>query len=257
MLARVWKSGFALAICAIAAAFVPHAAISAEANLLLNGDLAKGSGEQPDHWRTEAWVNEPDAFRYTWSHPESGGPGQLEVDALKPNDARWMQSVTLPEGWYRFSTDVRTENVGTQATGATISVMEDGAMSPDIRGTSGWQRVAFYLHVGPKGADIEVALRIGGFGSLNVGKAFFRDVQVEKVAAPPPGATPVYDLTEIRRAAQPQPVGRPITLVATFIVLGLIAFQGWRMFGAEKPARAAATAAPPNVKAKSRARARR
>jgi hypothetical protein len=228
-----------------------------EANLILNGDLARGSEQQPDDWRTEAWVNEPAAFAYTWIHPQNEAPGQLVVNAIKPNDARWMQSVTLVRGWYHFSAEVRTENVGTKETGATISIMEDGAMSPDIRGTTGWQTVGFYLQVGASGADVEVALRVGGYGSLNTGKAFFRSIHAEQVESPPPGATPVYDLTAIRKAAQPRPIGHPVTLWATFVVLALVAFYGWRLFGSEEPAPAVAETAPPKVREKSKARARR
>ncbi|HUY38550.1 MAG TPA: hypothetical protein VMV13_06950, partial [Candidatus Binataceae bacterium] len=61
---------------------------AAAANLLVNGDLAKGSEHQPDDWRTEAWLNDPDAFVYDWTHPAAGGPGELKVTALKANDAR-------------------------------------------------------------------------------------------------------------------------------------------------------------------------
>ncbi|MGO9603145.1 MAG: hypothetical protein ACLQAT_07040 [Candidatus Binataceae bacterium] len=246
----------ALAALAIALATIARPpSARAEDNLMLNGDLSKGAADQPDDWRTEAWVNEPDAFTYTWAHPDKRVPGQLEVDALKPNDARWMQSLTLPPGWYYFSAEVRTENVGTQATGASISIMEDGAMSPDIRGTTGWQRVGFYLQIGGHGADVEVALRVGGFGSLNVGKAFFRDIHAVKLAAPPPDATPVYDLTAIRKADEPEPIGHPITLIATFLVLALIAVYGWRMFGVEDPPPVIIERAPaPKVKARSKAR---
>src|SRR5262249_28769111 len=100
----------AAAILMIAAALSARAAT--DANLILNGDLTRGSEQQPDDWRTEAWVNEPAAFAYTWIHPQNGSPGQLEVNAIKPNDARWMQSLTLTSGWYRFSAEVRTENIG-------------------------------------------------------------------------------------------------------------------------------------------------
>jgi dolichyl-phosphate-mannose-protein mannosyltransferase len=252
---------YVVAVCAIvlAAMLGQRVARGAEANLLLNGSLAKGSGEQPDDWRTEAWVNDPDAFHYTWIHPTDSAAGQLEVDALKPNDARWMQSLTLAPGWYRFSTEVRTENVGTQQTGANISIMEDGAMSPDIRGTSEWQPVSFYLEVGGNGADIELALRVGGFGSLNTGKAFFRNVLAEKLAAPPPGATPVYDLTAIRKAAIPEPVGHPVTLWASFLFLALIALYGWRSYGAEDRVAEAAPASQqkaPQQKAKEKRKAK-
>ena len=130
-------------------------------------------------------------------------------------------------------------------------------MSPDIRGTTGWQTVGFYLQVGGSGADVEVALRVGGYGSLNTGKAFFRKVHAVQVASPPPGATPVYDLTAIRKASQPQPVGHPVTLWATFVVLALVAYYGWRLFGSEEPAPAVAQTAPPKVREKPKARARR
>jgi len=254
-------AAYLIAVCAFALATIlgHRVARAAETNLLLNGSLAKGSGEQPDDWRTEAWVNEPDAFQYTWMHPTDGNPGQLVVNALKPNDARWMQSLTLAPGWYRFSTEVRTENVGSQQTGANISVMEDGAMSPDIRGTSGWQRVSFYLKVGGNGADIELALRVGGFGSLNTGKAFFRDVHAEKLAAPPPDATPVYDLMAIRKAEIPEAIGHPVTLVMSFVFLALVAYYGWRLFGAPEPVveKVQAPAPQPKASEKGKAKGRR
>ena len=257
-------AAYIVALCAIAIAAMlgQRIAYGADSNLLLNGNLAKGSGEQPDDWRTEAWVNEPDAFQYTWMHPTGSVAGQLVVTALKPNDARWMQSLTLPPGWYRFSTEVRTENIGTQQTGANISIMEDGAMSPDIRGTSDWQRISFYLDVGGNGADIELALRVGGFGSLNTGKAFFRNVVAEKIAAPPPDATPIYDLMAIRKAEIPEPIGHPVTLVASFIFLALLAWYGWRLFGAPEPVVEAAQipqpkTSQPKTKEKSKAKGRR
>jgi dolichyl-phosphate-mannose-protein mannosyltransferase len=217
-------------------------------NLLLNGDLSKGSENQPDHWRTEAWVNSPDAFRYDWSHPVGGGPGTLEVDNLKPDDGRWMQSLTLAPGWYYCSVQLRTQDVGTAATGATISVMEDGIMSSDIRGTTAWQRVGFYLRVGGRGADVDIALRVGGFGSLNVGRAYFRQPSVTEIETPPPGAQPQFDLQAIRRSGTSKPVGSPITLVATFILLAAIAIWGWRRFTYEPPAPARGKPAPPKGK---------
>ncbi len=223
-------------------------ASAAPGNILLNGDLAKGSENQPDNWRTEAWVNGPDAVRYTWTHPTAGNPGTAAVENLKPNDGRWMQSLTLPAGWYYCSADVRTENVGTAATGASISMMEDGIMSSDVRGTTDWQRLGFYVKVSGRGADVDIALRVGGFGSLNVGRAFFRDARVERIAAPPPGAHRVFDLMAIRKASATGPIGTPITVLATFLVLAAIAIWGWRRFPLESPAPAPRAPAAPKAK---------
>ncbi len=225
------------ALAIILSIIAPSPVRAASANLLVNGDLSKGSEHQPDEWRTEAWLNDPDAFAYDWTHPAAGGPGELKVTALKANDARWMQSLSLQPGWYHITAEVRTENVGTQATGATVSIMEDGIMSADIRGTTGWQPIGLYMKVGAKGADVQVALRVGGFGSLNTGTAYFRNARVEKIVAPPAGAAQVYDLAAIRKASEPLPIGQPITLVAVFVILGVVSAYGWWMFGVEEPIR--------------------
>ena len=219
-------------LCAmLAAGLTPRRAAAADQkNLLQNGDFAKGSGDQPDLWRTEAWINTPEAFQAHW-HSYTDKPCELEVDNLQADDARWMQSLTLAPGWYQLSVDVRTEDVGAKESGATISVMEDGIMSADIHGTADWQRVTLYLKVAGHGADVEVALRVGGFGSLNTGKAFFRNASLVAIDAPPPNATPTYDLAEIRKQAAPVPIGSPISLVLTYVALAGFAWAGWRIFG--------------------------
>ena len=235
--------GAILLCAALATASPPGATGEPPKNLLLNGDFAKGSEDQPDSWRTEAWINNPDAFQTHW-HPHTDKPCEMEVDNLQANDGRWMQPLTLAPGWYQLSVDIRTENVGAKESGATISVMEDGIMSPEVKGTSDWQHVALYLKVGGHGADVDVALRIGGFGSLNSGKAFFRNASLVKIDAPPPRATPTYDLNAIRQQAQPVPIGSPVSLVFTFAALAGIAWMGWRIYGDDdyrifKPLRAA------------------
>ena len=200
-------------------------------NLLQNGNFAKGSEDQPDEWRTEAWINKPEAFVCHWHPPQNGNPGELEVDNLQANDGRWMQPLSLGPGWYQLSADIRTENVGTKEDGASISIMEDGIMSPEIRGTAGWQHVSLYLKVGGKGADVDVALRVGGFASLNTGRAFFRNATLVAIDAPPPNAAPTFDLMSIRQEAAPVPLGSHWSLVLTFAMLIAIACAGWFLFG--------------------------
>jgi hypothetical protein len=215
-------------------------------NLLLNADFAKGAGNTADHWRTEAWDQKPDTTNYRWNRAAGANPGELIVDSAKPNDARWMQSLSLGAGWYRISVDARAEGVGTNATGVSISVMEDGIISRELKGNAPWTPLELYLKIGHLGADIEVALRLGGYGSLNTGHAFFRNPAVTKIAGPPPGAEHVFDLETIRKEAMPQPLGRPWSLVAVFILLGATAVVGWRLFG--EAALVPAPVAPPAPK---------
>jgi len=223
------------AIIVITALALAPRARAASTELLSNADLSKGSENQPDDWQTQAWVNEPDAVTFNWTHPANGGPGEAEVNAIKADDARWWQQLELKQGWYYISADIRTENVAPDHSGATISVMEDGIMSPEVKGNSNWTRVGLYLKVGQKGADVQVALRVGGFGSLNTGRAFFRNASVVQIDAPPPNAQPTFDLDTIRKAAQPVPIGHLYSLILTYIFLIAVAYGGWRLYAIEPP----------------------
>jgi dolichyl-phosphate-mannose-protein mannosyltransferase len=223
--------GFAMvrfALC-LAIAAVPRCAFAGR-NLLANPDLIKGAGDSPDNWQTEAWQEGPEYSTYQWNHDE-GKPGELSVTNIKPNDARWAQSLNLAGGWYHFSADLRAENVAKDNTGVSLSIMEDGITSPDLKGTTKWQKENFYLKVGPKGADLELACRVGGFGSLNTGTGYCRNIRMEMVAAPPAGSQSVFDLDKIRKESAEVPIGSPWTLVAAFLFLIGIAIFGWRTFG--------------------------
>jgi hypothetical protein len=231
---RLWARVMAAA-CALwmAAACLPSLTTGAiAADLLANSNLTKGAGNSPDAWQTQAWQEGPAFSTYEWQH-EAGKPGQLTVTNIKPNDARWSQSLNLSGGWYHFSAELRAENVGKDNTGASLSVLEDGIGSPDLKGTTGWQRVGFYLKVGKKGADLEVACRVGGFGSLNTGTVSCRNIELERVAAPPSNARAQYnfDLDKIRKESAEVPIGSPWTLVATFLFLIAVSALGWRTFG--------------------------
>ena len=222
-------------------------------NLLNNGDLARGSGASCDGWRTDGWILSPSSTSFTWIPPGGGYPGELEVENMRDNDARWSQPLSLSAGWYHISVWARSEDVLQYFTGANISVLEDTIVSADLRGTQPWQKLELYLKIPPYGADVEVALRLGGYANLTRGKAFFRDARVEKVDAPPAGAAHVYDLGAIRKAENPGPIGKRWTLYATFFVLAVVAVTGWRLFIYEPPVAIASEVPRPVVRAEAMA----
>jgi hypothetical protein len=213
-------------VLAIMAAAVPA---RASRNLLNNGDFIRGSGESVDGWRTDAWILNPGATKYEWIAPHDGEPAEVEISSLRDNDARWVQGLSLRPGWYHISVEARTLNILPFFTGATVSVLEDSIMSEDLRGNHDWTPLGFYLRVGKHGADIDVALRLGGYMNLTRGQAWFRHARVVEVAGPPRDATRVFDLAAIRKTEVTGPIGRPWTLVATFMALGSMTIMGWRM----------------------------
>jgi hypothetical protein len=208
----------------------PGTSPAAERNLLNNGDFARGSGNSCDGWRVDAWILSPTATEFTWIPPRGAEPAELEIDTHHDNDARWQQTVSLAPGWYYFSVEARTVKILQFFVGATISVLEDSIMSANLKRTNDWTKLGFYLRVGPKGADVDVALRLGGFMNLNRGIAFFRRASVVKVSGPPPGAEHVFDLDQIRKDEVTGPIGKTWSLVATFIAFIILAGIGWRMF---------------------------
>ncbi len=216
-------------------------------NLLANPDLTRGAGRSPDHWRTGGWKEEPTVTGYDWLHSPGSEP-ELVVTNFQPNDARWIQSLSLGAGWYYVSTEVRTEQVPPDAAGASVSLDEDGINSSDLHGTADWQRLGFYLKVGAHGADVDIALRLGNFGSLNRGRAFFRKPSVVKVAAPPADA-PAFDLAAVRKGEAAPPIGHLWTLLATLALLAILAVVGWTLYGTGELA-----PAPPPSRAERRRR---
>lgn len=191
---------FCLAALWLFFAFRPHRAW-AEDNLLLNGDLTKGTSNTPDHWRSEGWLTGSDVTTYSWNH--GAGGSELEISSSKPNDSRWVQSLHLGPGWYHFTALIRTEEVGQANTGATLSVLEDGIISQQLYGTTNWQTVGFFLKVGLSDADVIMACRLGGYASLNTGRAFCRDLRGVKVEVPGSSEDPRYDLDIIRGGSTP------------------------------------------------------
>ena len=231
------------------------AGVPAGPNLLSNGDFARGSGKAPDHWRTGGWNEAPTVTSYDWLH-SAGSEPELVVDNLQANDARWLQTLALGPGWYYVGAEARTEEVPSGAAGATVSLNEDGIDSSDLHADSGWRNLGFYLKVGAHGADVDVALRLGGFGSLNTGRAFFRKARVVKLAALPARAAPAFDLSAVRRSLVEPPIGRPWTLVATFLLFVTLIVVGWCIYGADELAPAPMQPRPPSSLPRSERRRR-
>ncbi len=175
---------------------------------LQNGDLSHGSAS-PDYWQANPGL--PGTSILQWNHPP-GGPDELEIYNLKPNDTHWTQTVHLEQGWYLFTASVRTEGVPRDHAGANLSSLVDGIISQTVSGTTGWKTVGLYLKVGKAGFDVPIACRLGGYSSPNTGKAWFRNITGTRVEAPTQPDIPRYDLDAILGigVATPQPTRAPI-----------------------------------------------
>lgn len=198
------------------------AANVAGAQLIKNGNFAFGSGGTPADWRIDRWDTNAGTTEFLWKGPSGSEPGQAGIRSSKPNDARYVQDLHVKEEtWYHIAGKIRTQNVGQGSIGAYLSLMEGFQNSQDIKGSEEWQTVELWVKTEKWQDRITLALRLGGYSSLNTGEAWFSDLTVEPVSGPPPNAKNVY---------QPATGGggyAPLSLWALILLLGLMTAALW------------------------------
>lgn len=194
-LRKVSRSIFVPVAIFLIAMISPPASAATQGNLLLNPDLTEGTGNSPANWQAQSFRAEKDG-NYTapleWSPNRT--PAELVVQNPSSDDARWAQVLDLQQGWYHFTAEVQTQSVDENYIGANLSLLEGWINSHDVRGTKAWQPVGFYLQVGPDGARVTLACRLGMYSNPNTGTAVFRNVTATKVAGPTDSSDPVYQM---------------------------------------------------------------
>ncbi|WP_232242884.1 glycosyltransferase family 39 protein [Paenibacillus sp. GSMTC-2017] len=167
-----------------------HTSYAAD-NLLLNGDFEQSADQMPEHWTTEAWVKDEGVTTYGIDSNEvySGGSAAV-IHNIGDNHARFIQTIKVKSNkLYRFSGYLKTENIKASATGAHLYVDGVAVHYPQITGTSGaWTYLDFYGKTSKGQKELVVGFSVGGYGSINTGKAWFDNLAVEEVSEAPEGA---------------------------------------------------------------------
>ncbi len=156
-------------------------ALAAE-NLLTNGDFETVlSNGYPERWSTQVWYDGSSAL--SLSGDAYLGQYCVKVENYSENDARFAQTVAVePGAVYKISAMIRAEDCATDAQGATISIADTFVGTQPLYDTQGeWVSVSFYGQAAQDQTEVTVMARVGGYGSLNTGTAWFDDVRVEKV----------------------------------------------------------------------------
>lgn len=151
--------------------------------VLANGRFIDVRNGLPTGWHPVTWVADNTIFAAM--PPGDDGGGVLRIANVSGNDARLCQTVSLDPGMtYRIAATVRTEDVGTDLIGALVTVEPRVADTIDLRGTRDWQRLE--LTAAANGlSSWDVCLRLGSYGNLNTGTAYFRDVEVRPMFVRP------------------------------------------------------------------------
>ncbi|MEO3943908.1 glycosyltransferase family 39 protein [Gorillibacterium sp. CAU 1737] len=201
-----------------------------EGGLIQNGGFESVGAGQPSSWTVDSWHAGEAYSRLTIQQEvvHSGSNAAL-IENLQPNDAKYIQKVSVDsDSVYKLSAYVLVDHADADTKGANISILGIGDTSVDLKSTNGaWELLEFYGKTGKSQKELQVAVRLGGYGSLGAGKAYFDDVSLTKLSAAPAGAT-VFDLAP-KGSDIPDAVSA-MGIAAAAVVFGLLYFfvyQRW------------------------------
>ena len=152
--------------------------------LLYNGDFAEysESAALPAGWELSAYQSDAESVS-AYVLNDDDGQLVITIENLVPNDSRVCQTVAVsPDTVYRLRADVRTTDVE-NGTGANLSIDNypiDGTYcySENLFGTDAWRTVTLYFRTAPEQTSVNVALRLGGYGTTAEGAAEYRNVSL-------------------------------------------------------------------------------
>lgn len=155
----------------------------ADASLIDNGGFEEISGDGlPEEWNYEAWYTEA-ALGYASAETLDGSGVAHIYCGAGGNDARLYQTVKVKaNSYYKITCRVKTAAVAGGA-GANISINGSLACSEGVFGTSnGWVALELTGKTAKGQTELSVCVRVGGYGALSEGEAWFDDVTMEKLS---------------------------------------------------------------------------
>ena len=216
-----------LAVCALCACVADAIPAWAVPPPIVNGNLARGAGDEVYGWYAAAKHRKQSDF--SWYRTDTGG--QISIKNQAANYASWHQVMMLRPGWYRLSAMARVDGVRPDGPGATIAVQTfRGQRLPSnaLHGTTGWEPIVLYLRVERWGQITEIMCQLGEDKDLETGRAWFRAIEVTPISAPPAAASNIYDLSTIAMAqvppAQTIDYQRPLGVACGALLVGLLGY---------------------------------
>jgi dolichyl-phosphate-mannose-protein mannosyltransferase len=179
----------------------------AQDNILYNADFEILEGSLPQGWAAHTYTDNPEAVKFSMGHEDAySGRNYIIIENLQPEDAKLMQTVEVePDTTYKISCYAKVFYMGEGGAGANLSLLDIQGRSVDLKDTGGrWVQLELYGRTGPEQRSLTVTLRVGGYGLMNTGKAFFDDVIMHKVAHVPEGMSVINFFPE-PKAAEQQP----------------------------------------------------
>ncbi|WP_410499277.1 phospholipid carrier-dependent glycosyltransferase [Chitinibacter sp. S2-10] len=184
-------------------------------------------------WTFDHWTQgEPKSIGVRDDRIFHGGSASVKIELGQADDGKLTQTIKVkPDTWYRVSAWVKTVGIPLDAkVGANISIVDAMDHSPDLKGENDWQQLVVWGKTGEEQNEIKVALRLGFYGSLTSGTAWFDDISVQQAEpgagaivisfTPPPAAAPVT-------TSSPAGSGLSANAVIWLVTLAYLGLTAW------------------------------
>ncbi len=199
-------------------------------NVVRNGGFELGEGAVPEGWNSGMWLTGQGISAVERTGEGHQGEASAFVENMEYNDARWEQTLTVqPKTLYRFSAWVRAEGCDPAQKGANLSIKDIYGTSPDLHDTKGeWVYIELFGRTGEGQKQVTLMARVGGYGSENIGKAWFDDIEACAVSDQdlPAGAVLLGNLkpqeAAVKKEDEPRAAGKP-GLETFFMLAGIAA----------------------------------
>lgn len=198
-------------------------------NLLYNASFEEVDEDgAPAGWLEGKWYWDSGVSMLSLSDDAYTGEHSIMVYSAGENDARYTQTIAVaPNSWYRLSCMVKAEGCDEARNGAGVSIEDTFVSSEYVYDTDGdWVKLTLYGKTGADQNYITVMARVGGYGSLNVGRAWFDDMELVRLKNAPTDAAWVSFATNPPSSASDvseEPADGQAAIVATFVAAMLLA----------------------------------
>jgi len=228
----------------IACAFIGCAKVPSNQNLVANGDLTLGYGDQPASWTrgSDRYLEQGHgAEDFGWKH-RPATHGELWLAAHEINIIDWEQTIALDPGIYHLSGEMWAGDSDSLRGSAVDLQFGDNALGLrgfDTKLPSGWRKGDLYFKL-DKRRKVQITCKLMGRAE-RIRYASFRQIGLVRLSGPPSDGATVIDLDGNSVASVAQkvhssrpfeaPEGDPWTLLLTLFLLVAVSVYGWVMLG--------------------------
>ncbi len=162
-------------------------------NLLTNGGFENvNAAGEPDNWYTSAYRTQEGYTRFEiTSEKAHSGQYSAKITNANLNDARYVCTLAVkPETYYRVSGYIYVDSMEDAGNGANLAVEDVYAFSDRVYDTQGeWKYVEWYGETKAGQNQVQLDVRVGGYGAESQGIAYFDDISVQQLDSLPSGVT--------------------------------------------------------------------